>query len=125
MLHDVGQILLEARMPEQYPNLVRQVRQRGIRIDVAEEALLGSSHGPIGAYLLGLWGLADEIVEAVAYHHQPARAPVAGFGALALVHAAEALACDGELDLAYLAQIGKDGRVEAWRAAIADQKAPA
>jgi HD-like signal output (HDOD) protein/ActR/RegA family two-component response regulator len=126
MLHDVGQILLEARMPEQYPHLVRQVRLRGIRIEAAEEALLGSSHGPFGAYLLGLWGLADEIVEAVAHHHAPARAPVPAFGALALVHAAEALVGDGEveLDAAYLAQIGKDGRIDAWRAAIAERAAP-
>ena len=32
---------------------------------------MGASHAEVGAYLLGLWGLPDPIVEAVLYHHEP------------------------------------------------------
>ncbi len=49
----------------------------------------GCTHNGVGAYLLGLWGLTDSIVEAVAWHHQPAQAQPASFSALIAVHAAD------------------------------------
>ena len=33
----------------------------------------GATHAEVGAYLLGLWGLPFQIVEAVANHHAPER----------------------------------------------------
>ena len=48
-------------------------------------------HGAIGAYLLGLWGLEDPVVEAVAFHHLPSLAPAAGLSALVAVHLANHL----------------------------------
>ncbi len=39
----------------------------------AEYAVLKTSHAEIGAYLLGLWGLPDYIVETVAFHHNPSK----------------------------------------------------
>jgi hypothetical protein len=32
-----------------------------------------TSHAELGAYLLGLWGIPDNIVEAVAFHHRPSK----------------------------------------------------
>jgi HD-like signal output (HDOD) protein len=32
-----------------------------------------TSHAELGAYLLGLWGISDNIVEAVAFHHNPSK----------------------------------------------------
>ena len=55
LLSDAGLLLLAAKAPE----LLRR-----------EEAELGFTHGGLGAYLLGLWGLAPGIVEAVAFHHE-------------------------------------------------------
>ena len=43
------------------------------------------------AYLLGLWGLPAPIVEAVAFHHTPARSDLRSFGPLAAVHVANVL----------------------------------
>lgn len=57
LLSDVGLLLLAAKAPE----LLRR-----------DEADLGFDHGGIGAYLLGLWGLPPKVVEAVAFHHDPA-----------------------------------------------------
>ncbi len=37
----------------------------------AEYAVMKTSHAELGAYLLGLWGLPDSIVEIVAFHHEP------------------------------------------------------
>ena len=52
--------------------------------------MLGLTHAEVGAYLLGLWGLPDPIVEAVALHHTPASVVAHEFdllGALAVSHA--------------------------------------
>ena len=68
LLSDVGILLLAAKAPE----LLRR-----------DEAELGFTHGGLGAYLLGLWGLAPGIVEAVAFHHeQPDQLPDAAAGSL-------------------------------------------
>lgn len=37
----------------------------------AEVNVIGTTHAGIGAYLLGLWGLPDVILEATAFHHTP------------------------------------------------------
>jgi HD-like signal output (HDOD) protein len=57
LLSDIGLVLLAAKAPE----LLRR-----------DEATLGFTHGGAGAYLLGLWGLPPGVVEAVAFHHEPA-----------------------------------------------------
>ena len=57
LLSDVGLLLLAAKAPE----LLRR-----------DESDLGFTHGGLGAYLLGLWGLPPRVVEAVAFHHDPA-----------------------------------------------------
>jgi HD-like signal output (HDOD) protein len=54
-------------------------------------ALLGTTHAEVGAYLLGLWGLPDAIVEALAFHHCPSACPDQRFSPLTAVHIANAL----------------------------------
>jgi hypothetical protein len=34
---------------------------------------MGTSHSELGAYLLGLWGLPGNVVETVAFHHNPSK----------------------------------------------------
>jgi HD-like signal output (HDOD) protein len=82
--------------------------------------------------VLGLWGLPHAIVEAVAYHHDPAAAHDPQLDAVTAVHVANVLADEIEaehdvertrpplqLDMPYLAYIGVADRVEGWRAAAA------
>jgi len=40
-------------------------------LHVVEREHLGTTHADIGAYLLGLWGLPYDVIEAVARHHTP------------------------------------------------------
>ena len=49
------------------------------------------SHADVGAYLLGLWGLGDPIVEAVAFHHRPSDCVGNSFSPLTAVHVANVL----------------------------------
>ena len=53
------------------------------------------THAELGAYLLGLWGLPDAIVEATAWHHYPPSVAPAGHSALSFVVAANVLAAAG------------------------------
>lgn len=73
LLHDVGKLVLAAWLPDDYAAVLKRVadepRQGYITI---EEIILGVTHAEVGAYLLGLWGLPDPIVDAVLHHHAPA-----------------------------------------------------
>jgi HD-like signal output (HDOD) protein len=93
----------------------------------AERANFGASHAQLGAYLLGLWGFNDNIVEAVAYHHCPSDAGPAPSRVLTLVHAAQYLMrssntskarrdAPGPLDSNHLQAIGLIDQMLVWRA---------
>ena len=118
MLHDVGTLVLAASLPSGYeraPALVATAR-------------VDHTHPRVGAYLIGIWGMADEIVEAVAYHHEPLSCPDRTFSALTAVHVGNALdGSSGGPDLAYLETLGLAGRLEDWRRLIASvpEEAPA
>lgn len=72
-------------------------------------------HAAVAAYLLALWGLPMDIVDAVAHHHQPARAATPDFGIAGMVHVAVALANGEELDHAYLEGAGVLGQLAKWQ----------
>jgi len=71
LLCDVGQLVLITASPERLYLSQAEAAQRGVADHLAERATWGATHAEIGAYLLGLWGLPFQIVEAVANHHAP------------------------------------------------------
>ncbi len=73
LLHDVGELVLASTMPDEFCAVPAKMKNQGSTRTDAEEELLGISHAEIGAYLLGLWGINDMVVEAVAHHHHPTR----------------------------------------------------
>lgn len=125
LLHDVGQLLLAANLQEQYGRTLALARENDISLCDAEFECLGAHHGNVGAYLLGLWGLADPIVEAVAFHHQPTKCMADGFGPLTAVHVANILANEArasrgityslDIDVDYVEQCGVAGQLPKWR----------
>ncbi|ACZ77864.1 putative signal transduction protein [Dickeya parazeae Ech586] len=71
------------------------------------------------AYLLALWGLPMDIVEAVACHQQPSRFANNAFGVAGTVHVAVALANNSDLDLDYLEQTGVLNNLPLWQNMLA------
>lgn len=70
LLADVGSMLLAARLPNQYLNVLGISDDGHVSVSRAEfEVFAGVTHSQVGAYLLGLWGLPLTIVEAVSQHH--------------------------------------------------------
>jgi putative nucleotidyltransferase with HDIG domain len=96
LLHDIGKLLLASSMPDQFRAVLARSSERECRLFEAEEELLGTSHAEIGAYLLGLWGISNLTVEAIAHHHHPTRIQDSGFDYTKAVYVADLL--DHELE---------------------------
>ena len=71
LLHDIGKLILAMNRPVEYESVYEDVREGRISAMDGERQVFGSTHCDVGAYLLGLWGLPDNIIEAVVYHHSP------------------------------------------------------
>lgn len=124
ILHDLGQLIIATHLPDICDATLANVAIRGTAVSEIEDETLGGTHAHIGAYLLGLWGLPDNMVEAVAFHHEPARATTTSFTPLTAVHAANALvhaAVDGpdypdsRIDSEYLNAVGCADALDCWR----------
>jgi len=124
MLHDVGKLVLADQHPGRYASVVVVAGREGLEDWQAEQDEFGCTHMEIGAYLLGLWGLPNPIVEAVAFHHRPHTSAGLGFTPLSAVHVANVLLRhggvapgDGEatpLDRDYLERLGVQEQVPVW-----------
>ena len=127
MLHDVGMLVLAANLPTRYDVLLKTAHERSIPIWEAERQELGATHADVGAYLLGLWGLGDPIVEAVAFHHHPSDCVETSFSPLTAVHVANVLQQElyqqkigdvqSQIDLIYLDRLHMTDRLPHWREA--------
>jgi len=128
VLHDAGKLVLAASLPREFQLALQASKAQQRPLHVVEEEQMGTSHAEIGAYLLGLWGLPNTIVDAVCHHHHPRYAEGGkGLDVAAITHLSDGLACEvargeaedapagGVLDLAYLAQLGLDAKLPAWR----------
>ncbi|MES9849349.1 MAG: HDOD domain-containing protein, partial [Candidatus Thiodiazotropha sp.] len=124
MLHDIGKLILIVNQPTEYLQFIEAGQAATEERVAAEEAVFGSTHGAVGAYLLGLWGLPQSVVEAVALHNQPALQGERVFSVLSVVHTANALVhaeeegavLDSLLDLDYINSIKvTEERIEIWK----------
>lgn len=123
LLHDIGRLALIDIAPDRYRTVLARVAIGAESVTAAERAIFGTTHAEVGAYLLGLWGLPEAIMETVAWHHEPARCPGSHYDALTAVHVAEALTPGGDgatLDTDYLTRNGPTGGTPDWAGMLAD-----
>jgi HD-like signal output (HDOD) protein/ActR/RegA family two-component response regulator len=90
LLHDVGLLLLARQSKDQLQQAL-EAAAAGMPLAEAEQKYVGIRHDRAGGYLLGLWGLPYEVVEAVANHGAPAEVSQSSFDTLSAVAIAEAL----------------------------------
>lgn len=76
LLRDIGKVILDHYMKEQYDQIVALVDSENISFMQAEEQVLGYNHGQVGAKIAEKWNLPEDLVEAIALHHDPASAQV-------------------------------------------------
>jgi HD-like signal output (HDOD) protein len=70
LLH-VGVLALQSKLAGEYAAQCSEAAKRGVPLHDVEREHLGVTHAEVGGYLLGLWGLPHEIVDAVCRHHAP------------------------------------------------------
>lgn len=92
MLHDIGYWILMQEQSAALEESLRIATTEQIALDEAERRVMGASHAEIGAYLLGLWGFSNPIVEAIAHHHDPSVVAQTEFDVLAALSVAHVLA---------------------------------
>lgn len=117
LLHDIGRLTLASQLAGPYKEVMALIRVDGLSAADAERRVLGTTHAEVGAYLLGLWGLPDALVEAVAWHHNPGGCPGKSFTPLTAVHAADAIVRREEgarPDADYLNRLGLTHRWGEW-----------
>jgi len=124
MLHDIGKVMLAASLPDLYSQAVELAANEKIPLVDAEVETFGVTHSQVGAYLLGLWGLPINIVEAVAFHHNPSDSAAKTFTPLTAVHVASVLerrisgsatnSVELSIDMEYLAELGIEDRLDDW-----------
>jgi HD-like signal output (HDOD) protein len=124
LLHDAGKLILAATLGERYGKVLEHAEKKEVGPYAAERELLGCSHAQVAAYLFGLWGLPGAIIEAVAWHHDPAGSLSVKFSPLAAVHVASSyhdeklsprLRDRTAIDMAFLTAIGSAEREQVWR----------
>lgn len=122
MLHDVGKLLMLTSFQDELTQAVELSERESLQLHMAQLKLMGVTDALMGAHLLGLWGLPDAMVEAVAMHYRPSQLPSPQLNALTAVHIAFATEYDEKhhihdmklsaLDLAYLTTLGISDQVQ-------------
>jgi len=123
LLLDVGQAILALCSPEMFGEVIRIARETKRPSHEVEREAFGVAHPEVGAYLLGLWGLPLDLIEAVAYHHNPSCVKHTQTAMLAAVHVADAIVdatADqpekllDRLDAAFVARTGVNRCLSEW-----------
>lgn len=91
LLHEIGHLVLCAKMPDHAREAIRMSLQSGQPLHEIQAQMLGCHYGDIGAMLLGHWELPEELQTLVRYHPVPLSAP-AHWLETALLHLAHAYA---------------------------------
>lgn len=115
MLHDCGIAALSCVAGDRYANLPEHDEEA---LCATERATFGTTHAEVGAFVLALWGINEQMVAAVARHHRPEACRGPEDVLLSILIAAEALALspDAALNGSAMAACGVAGRVDGWRA---------
>jgi len=124
LLHDIGKLILGKHLPTEYARATLLREQEGQSLADAERTVFNSSHAEVGAYLIDLWGLPQQIGEGIANHHQPERQSDTILSTSLVVHIANWMSHDlaGETDAAsqlnddYVLALGLQDRIANWKA---------
>ena len=91
ILHDIGELILATHHVSVYRHIHAQAVKHERALYEMERELMEASHGEIGAYLLGHWGVPYSVVESTAYHHCPWEVPHLRFAEVDAVYVADRL----------------------------------
>ncbi len=99
LLHDIGELIIFNRMPEQAKEVVLKVLDSvdDLPMNVAERQIIGFDHGQVGLELAQQWSLPPMLEECIGYHHAVSEAKQYP-REVALIHLANIFALMAEID---------------------------
>jgi HD-like signal output (HDOD) protein len=90
LLHDVGRLLIALGLNAEYSRILQMNEVESTPLLDCENEVLGFTHPELSAEALIFWNLPQPIQNAVRYHHNPDRDPVAGQSAVTLSRVVDA-----------------------------------
>lgn len=129
LLHDIGKLILAENLPTKYYYALGFADRKRVELYQGEKDVFDATHMQAGAYLLGLWGMPEPVIEAVAFHHTPMSfSENRSFTPSTAVHVANVLAhkymqmdwakIKPEFDMCYLSENNLDTRLPIWEKAF-------
>lgn len=128
LLHDIGRLVLDTCFTDaevEIHNYLKELHGEG-DLAALEKANIGVSHSQAGAYLLGLWGVQNSVIEPILLHHTPSHFSGTHYPKLtSVLHCADQFAyslmpkcsIDGieRLDKKFLMQHLSEDTLNSWR----------
>ncbi len=124
LLHDIGKLVLAENLSSEYLSALGISKRKNIPLFKAERETFAADHAQVGAYLLGIWGLPEAVIEGVAYHHSPHESPTSTFSIVSAVYAANFIdhklnprkwsIKNEQIDEGYLGKISMIDHFSAW-----------
>lgn len=110
LLHDIGRIVIAGHAPEEMYRVSDVANELQIPLADAQTERLGATFADIGAYLLALWGIDDEVISIVQCHERLGSFDGSDVSAAAALHVAHCATENNPsfypLDTAALEQFG-------------------
>lgn len=100
LLHDIGIMANCVAFPGEFALVVEKAREAQQPLLEAELSVMGFTHCDTGQVLAERWGLAEEIFQVIAFHHDVQRASAAR-GLVAIVHLSDLLCRMRDLGYGY------------------------
>jgi len=92
LLHDLGKIVFGQYLKSPFQQALQASASRHIPLFEAEKQIIGCTHVDVGALLAKRWNLSQQVVSAIAHHHQPLRAPAPFHNHAVVTHIADFIA---------------------------------
>ena len=71
LMHDIGKLVLNLRVPEQFDEIVQLVYNDNLPFNSTEKEILGYDHAEVGAKLINKWNLSPMLEDTIFHHHNP------------------------------------------------------
>lgn len=91
LIHDIGKIILCQFLPDEFNQIIKNVREKNILIYDSEKELFETTHQEIGGIILKNWNLPVNLQYAVCNHHIPSKTQD-HYITTSIVHCADILA---------------------------------
>ncbi len=91
LLHDLGKIILENYLPEDFHSAIKMAKRENISLYEAEWASYELAHDEIGCWLADKWRLPWDLTAVMRFHHNVLNAPEEHQSLVNIIHLADYL----------------------------------